>query len=135
MNIPAHQFARYIMVGGTAYLFEMGVLIALHDGLHIRAVASAALSFWAGFIAAFLMQKFITFRNHSRHKKALTKQLVAYSGLVAFNYGFTLAAVALLHDNLPVVVVRTGVIITTTLWNFVLYKRLFSARNNDVPAQ
>lgn len=137
MNIPIrlHQFARYILVGGSAYLFEMGVLITLHDGLHMSALASAALSFWAGFMAAFLMQKFITFRNHSRHRKVLTRQLAAYSGLVAFNYAFTLATVALLQDKLPVVVVRTGVIIATMLWNFVLYKRLFASRNDNVQAQ
>lgn len=134
MKIPVHQFARYVMVGGTAYLFEMGVLITLHDGLKIGAVASTAVSFWAGFIAAFLMQKFITFKNRSRHRKALTKQLIAYSGLVAFNYGFTLVTVALLHDDLPVVALRTGVIAITTLWNFILYRRLFSHGSDDVLA-
>jgi putative flippase GtrA len=114
---------RYILVGGSAYLVEMGTLYGLHHGLGLGPLASVAISFWVGFIVAFVLQKTIVFKNYERGAKVLSRQLGIYSLLIVWNYLFTLVMVKLLSDTFSVFIIRTGVIAIITLWNFYLYKR------------
>jgi hypothetical protein len=46
--------------------------------------------------------------------------------LVLFNFGFTIAVTKLLANILPAVISRTLALLTTTIWNFYLYRtRIF----------
>lgn len=123
--MPDSTLQRYIIVGSTAYLFEMATLYGLRIGLGFSPLKSVAISFWVGFIVAFLLQKIVTFKNHEKHARAIAKQLAGYSLLVGWNYGFTLVSVRLLSGTLSVFVIRTLVIMIITSWNFVLYRILF----------
>lgn len=124
-KIISNQIARYIFVGGFSYLVEMGSLFELHNGLKLNATLSVAVSFWIGFIVAYLLQKFVAFKNNDRSRSTVTKQLFGYGLLVGWNYLFTLAVVNLLAQFVSVFILRTLVILLTTTWNYVAYKRLF----------
>jgi putative flippase GtrA len=126
----SHLF-RYIVVGGSAYVFEMSVLFALHRVLGLSDVVSVAISFWAGLIWAFVLQKLVTFRNYEKHAKAVARQVIIYGLLVAFNYGFTLLATRKLSTHYSVFEIRTAVIIITTVWNFFVYRMLFRESGGD----
>ncbi len=125
-----HTAFRYLFVGGSAYVIEMIALYTLRYSLNLSPLTSVAISFWVGFIIAFVLQKTITFQNYERNAKTITKQLLGYSMLVAFNYGFTLIVVAVLHEKLNVLVIRTATIATITLWNFYVYSKLFRLTKN-----
>src|SRR5664279_5546562 len=103
----------------------MGVLFGLYDALHLSSFISVAISYWVGFAVSFISQKFIVFSNHDKRRHIIAKQLVGYSLLVAWNYVFTLAVIALFSSSVSVFVLRTGAIAVTLLWNFAIYKRLF----------
>jgi putative flippase GtrA len=118
-------FIRYLAVGALAYLIEMGSLYGLNHVLGLSPVYSVAISFWVGFIAAFLLQKLVTFKNYEKRAHKVARQIVVYSLLTAWNYGFTLLAVKLLSGVTSVFIIRTGVILVVALWNFAIYKRLF----------
>jgi len=120
-----NQIIRYLFVGGFSYLVEMGCLFLLHTGLGLNATLAVAISFWVGFIVAYVLQKFVTFKNKDRSRSAVTKQLLGYSLLVGWNYLFTLLVVNLFVQYISVFVLRTLVIITTTAWNYIAYKKLF----------
>jgi putative flippase GtrA len=122
------KLLRYLLVGGTAYLAEISVLWALHYPLGLNALISTAISFWVGFLIAFLLQKIFTFQNHDRRRHVVARQLVIYSLLVGWNYIFTLLMVASLEDKLSVIVIRTLVILATTVWNFAIYKQIFPSQ-------
>jgi putative flippase GtrA len=122
---------RYMFVGAAAYLIEIGTLYCLHYIFRIDALWSVAMSFWVGFIVAYFLQKVITFQNRDYSKRTLARELVLYSALVAFNYLFTLIVVALLESSVSVIVLRTGIIIITTIWNFLIYRRLFAKRSME----
>lgn len=126
---PAHRaiFKRYLLVGVTAYAVEMTALYALRHGLGYGPISSVAVSFWIGFVTAFVMQKLITFRNYEKTTRIIAKQLVGYSLLVAWNYGFTLLVVDMFSRHASVFALRTSVIVITTSWNFVAYKFLFAS--------
>ncbi len=119
-------FIRYLVTGVVAYVVEMATLFGLHHGIGWSAVASVSMSFWVGLSVAFLLQKLVTFQNYHRNAKALFRQLVGYGILVAWNYGFTVAAVAVLQHVMPVYAIRTICILIIVSWNFIIYKKLFT---------
>jgi len=118
-------FGRYLIIGGSVYLFELIVIfMAQHAGS--SAVVAVGLSFWLGLIVSFLLTKFVTFRDKRTHHKVLIPQILAVSLLVVFNFGFTLLVTKLLSDELPAVICRTIALGITTIWNFYLYRtRIF----------
>lgn len=123
------QIIRYLFVGGLAYVIEMSSLYVFHEYLNFSAFSAVALSFWVGFLAAFLLQKLVTFKNHDKRTEAILKQLVLYSLLVGFNYIFSLFMVAVLAEHISVFIVRTLTIILVTCWNFYIYRTfIFNSR-------
>jgi putative flippase GtrA len=108
----------------------MLVLYVFRYILNLSPLSSVAISFWVGFFIAFILQKIVTFKNYKRDIKTVTKQLVGYSALVAFNYTFTLVVVGAFHTSLNVIILRTITIAVITLWNFIIYRKLFSDSSN-----
>lgn len=121
-------FFRYLTIGGVSYVVEMCALFALKQGLGWSNIHAVAVSFWVGFVVAFVLQKFITFKSHERHPRTVARQLFWYSALVAWNYVFTLAFVAMLQHVLSVFIIRTLSIAIITLWNYSAYKVMFRSR-------
>lgn len=115
----------YLLVGTCAYITEMATLytLILFD---FGPVSAVAISFWVGFIVAFTLQKFITFKSYNRSPKIIAQQMFKYGLLVAWNYGFTLISVRLLSSRLSVFIVRSAVIVIITMWNYVLYQYVFA---------
>lgn len=124
-KLARHQIIRYLFVGGFSFIIEITLLYILSHTLHIPAAISVTISFWVGFIVAYVLQKLVAFQNKEKSRRAITKQIIGYSLLVLWNYGFTILVVELFHSSVSVVVLRTIVIVITTLWNYVLYKKLF----------
>jgi len=124
-KLSQHQIIRYLFVGGLSFVIEISALYILNQLLHIHPTVSVAISFWVGFVVAYVLQKLVTFKNKERTRRAIAKQLIGYSLLVLWNYLFTLAVVELFQDTLSVLLLRTIVIAITTVWNYVLYKKLF----------
>lgn len=117
---------RYLIVGVSVYLFELLVIvIALRAGA--SNVWAVGISFWAGLVVSFFLQKLVTFGDKRMHHRILLPQLVAVTLLVLFNFGFTLLVTKLSQPLVPAVVSRTLALGITTLWNFYLYKtRIFT---------
>jgi putative flippase GtrA len=122
---------RYLVIGVSVYLFEL-LIIVVAQWLGANNVMAVGLSFWLGLIVSFTLQKIVTFEDKRTHHKVLIPQLVAFSLLVLFNFGFTLLVTQLFIDILPAVAARTIALGITTIWNFYLYKtRIF--KTNDSP--
>jgi len=113
---------RYIFIGGVAYSAELACLWLLIYKAHFSQVAGTAVSFWAGLLISFGLQKTLAFKDYRREKKLLQKQAAMYSVLVVWNYGFSLLIVALFAKYQPIVVGRTVALIVTTAWNYIIYK-------------
>ena len=130
-KLSQHQIVRYLFVGGFSFVIEISILHLLNKVLGIHPTISVAISFWIGFIVAYILQKVVTFQNKEKSKQAIVKQLIGYSLLVLWNYGFTILVVELFQNDLSVVLLRTIVIAITTIWNYLLYKILFKVPKNE----
>lgn len=122
---------RYLITGGSVYIFELLVIfIAQYFGA--KPLMAVGLGFWLGLIVSFLAQKLVTFSDKRLHHKILLPQIVAFSILVLFNFGFTLLVTSLLSPVVPAAVTRTLALGVTTIWNFYLYRtRIFSQSPPD----
>ncbi len=112
---------RYLLVGASVYVFEL-VVIVIAQRSGSSAVAAVGISFVLGTLVSFGLQKLVTFGDRRMHHRILIPQLVATCLLVLFNFGFTLAVTTALVHVVPAVVSRTLALLTTTIWNFYLYR-------------
>lgn len=112
---------RYVLVGGSAYVLELFVIILARNS-GASNIWAVALSFCIGLMYSFILQKFITFSDRRTQHKVLLSQLLTVSALVVFNFMFTIIVTALLQHIFPAIITRTIAIGITTIWNFYLYK-------------
>jgi putative flippase GtrA len=124
-RLRSNKLARYVFVGGLAYVVEMAVLYGLRNALGLDAVLAVAISFWVGFVAAFLLQKYVAFQHHDGRAHVVVWQLIIYSALVGWNFSFTLLVAYLFGASTSIFVLRTVVILIVTVWNFAVYRILF----------
>lgn len=122
---------RYLLIGGSIYIFELAVIIvAQHNGL--SAVRAVALSFCLGTLVSFFLQKLVTFGDKRMHHKILIPQLAATALLILWNLGFSVFVTKLFARHLPAVVSRTIALGITTIWNFYLYKTKIFKNANEL---
>lgn len=112
---------RYLIIGGSVYVFELAIIIAAQR-LGASAAWSVAISFCLGTLLSFFLQKLITFGDRRMHHRVLLPQMIAMLLLVCWNLGFTVLLTKLLERHAPAVVARTIALCITTIWNFYLYK-------------
>ncbi len=123
---------RYLIIGGSVYLLEL-LVIVIAQALGASAALAVGLSFWLGLLVSFGLQKFVTFGDKRRRRQVLLPQVIAFSLLVLFNFGFTLLVTSWLSPPIPAVITRTLALGITTIWNFYLYKtRIFKTSTNPV---
>lgn len=117
---------RYVIVGGSVFVFELAVIkIALMMGANN--LVAVGISFWLGFIASFLLQKFFAFGDKRTQRHVVLPQIIAMALLVLFNFGFTLVVTDLLADHISTFLSRALAVGITTIWNFYLYRtRIFN---------
>ena len=116
---------RYLVIGGSVYLFEL-VVIVVAQWLGASDVWAVAISFWLGLLLSFALQKFVAFSDKRMHHKVLVPQAIAFSLLVLWNFGFTVGVTKLLSPIISPLICRTIALGITTLWNFYLYRtRIF----------
>ena len=120
-----NQLYRYLLVGGSVFLFEL-VAIVVGQSLGASPVWAVAISFCLGTLVSFLLQKLVTFGDKRMRHRILIPQLIATTVLVLWNLGFSVLLTKMLEDRLPTVVIRIIALAVTTTWNFYLYKtRIF----------
>jgi putative flippase GtrA len=120
-------FGRYVAVGISVYIFEL-LVIAVAQIAGAGSLLAVAISFWAGLIVSFLLQKLIAFKDRRMHHKVVLAQLLAVGMLVACNFGFTLLVTHVLAGILTTFGARSLALGITTIWNFYLYKtRIFAS--------
>lgn len=123
---------RYLLIGGSVYVFELVVIVAA-QALGASAVWAVAISFCLGTLVSFFLQKLVTFGDKRMHHRILIPQMIATAVLILWNLGFSVLLTKLLQNHLPAVVTRTLALLITTIWNFYLYKtRIFKTNDEEL---
>lgn len=117
------SIVRYVVVGGITYVFDIAILVGSYSLLGTSRQFAATASFWLGLLFSFLMQKLFAFQDFKKEVKAISRQIFWYAGLVVVNYLITVLIVSLFPGRL-IILSRTIALAITTLWNYLIYKKL-----------
>lgn len=121
---------RYLLVGGSAFLVDLGLLALFHEVFGWPVWSATATAFLLSFAYTYSLQR-IAFRSERTHGTAL----VRYTILVVANTAATAGLVELLSST-PLGWIGAKVVTTalTTVWNFFIYKYwVFATPQPDVP--
>nr|WP_300145575.1 GtrA family protein [Propionicimonas sp.] len=113
------QMIRYLLVGGSAFVLDFGLLALLRSGLGVPAWLAAAVAFAVSTLFSFLLQRRFTF-SADLH---VGNSAIRYGFLLATNMVLTSLIVEGFDRYLDSYLV--GKIISTaltTLWNFPIMK-------------
>lgn len=123
---------RYLIIGGSVYVFELAVIVVA-QWLGASPVWAVAISFCLGTLVSFFLQKLVTFGDKRMHHRILIPQMIATALLIVWNLGFSVLLTKLLQHHSPAVVTRTIALGITTIWNFYLYKtRIFKNSSEEL---
>jgi putative flippase GtrA len=123
---------RYLLIGGSVYVFELLVIVAA-QAFGASTTWAVAISFCLGTLVSFFLQKLVTFGDKRMQHQVLVPQMIATGLLIAWNLAFSVLMAYALEHFLPAVVIRTLALGITTIWNFYLYKtRIFNQQNEEL---
>lgn len=120
-----HRFARYVFVGGTTFILDLGLLIILHSGLHINLAVATSVAYWVAIIYNFILNRWWAFSASENDR--LRKHLPPYLLLLGFNYLFTVLFVGFFSRYMHYEIAKAIAVPIQMTWTYPLYKKIFSA--------
>ncbi|MFG6403853.1 GtrA family protein [Microbacterium sp. P04] len=110
---------RYLLIGGLAFLFDIGLLFLFHEVLGAALILATPAAFLISFAATYLLQRFVTFEAEGGWGASAVK----YSILVAFNALATTVIVSGTEQvGWPWAIGKVAAVALTTIWNFFGYR-------------
>ena len=114
---------KYLISGGSAFLTEYSVFLALFYLLKINIVIANIFSFVSGFFISFMLNRAWVFKS-SNHMHSLKHQVALYLGLGLANLLLSTASVKLLHYYLAGYAAKMLSVILIAIWNYFAYKNV-----------
>ena len=119
LRLWSSSAVRYLAVGGLSFLFDVGILWLLHDGLHVPLPISTPVAFLLSFAVTYTLQRTVAFRAAD----GVAPSVVRYAILVAVNT-FATTAIVWASDAVgwPWLVGKILAVVATTVWNYFAYR-------------
>jgi putative flippase GtrA len=123
-----HSFVRYVVIGGTSFVIDFLLLVALHGSVGMNVLVAASISYWTSIIFNFLANRFWTFEAT---EQSIMKHVAAYLLLLAANYLFTIAIIALGQQlGIHYTIAKVIAVIIQMAWTYLVYKKvIFKTRS------
>ena len=136
-----YEFLRYVIVGGIAFIVDIGMLFLCKEfflkNVPYSLYISTAIGFLAGLVTNYLLcLKFVFLsakgtKQGRSHKDRLIFTIIGVVGLVMTEYGMKLGVDVLSINYLFVKIVVTGVVL---VWNYIGRKVLiFNVKDKTEP--
>jgi putative flippase GtrA len=115
-----HHFVRYLVVGGSTFVIDFGLLFTLHGKGHVNLAIATSLAYWISIAYNFSLNRHWTFSQ--RDKSDLRRHLSTYLVLLGFNYLFTVIFVSLASHSLNYLVAKAIAVAIQMTWTYFGYK-------------
>ena len=119
-----HHFVRYVFVGGTTFIIDLGLLVLLHGFLHVNLAIATSIAYWVAIAYNFTMNRWWAFS--ASENNSLRKHLPPYLVLLGFNYLFTVLFVGYFSRVMPYELAKVIAVPTQMIWTYPLFKKIFS---------
>jgi putative flippase GtrA len=117
-----HHFVRYLLVGGTTFIIDFGILFALHGKFNLNLAASTSVAYWISISYNFVLNRYWTF--DSREKESLVRHITTYFALLLFNYLFTVTFVSIVGTHINYIAAKAIAVALQMVWTYPVYKRV-----------
>src|SRR5574337_104259 len=115
-----HHFVRYLIVGGSTFIIDFGILIILHSGLNIGIAAATSVAYWVSISYNFALNRYWTF--DAREKESLQRHITTYLMLLIFNYFFVVVFVSYSSSHISYIVAKAIAVLVQMAWTYPIYK-------------
>ncbi len=115
-----HHFVRYLLVGGTTFVIDFGILFFLHSVLKLNLAGSTSVAYWISISYNFVLNRYWTF--DAGEKESLARHLSIYFALLVCNYLFTVTVVSVLGTHINYVIAKALAVAVSMTWTYVVYK-------------
>lgn len=118
-RIWARSEVRYLVAGGFAFLFDIGLLWLAHDVFRVPLPIATPIAFLGSFVVTYTLQRIVAFESEAK----VVGSVGRYAALVLANTlattGIVLAIETLTGSWLAGKIVA---VIATTVWNYFIYR-------------
>lgn len=114
------QLFFYVVIGGSAFVLDMGSLILFKEILNVRPVVTVIFSQIIIINYVFFLNKHFSFQSLGQTRR----QMIKFYLLAGWNYLFGIGWMGFLNEvwNWNYLAVRVAGIALAVSWNFLLYK-------------
>lgn len=124
-----HHFVRYLIVGGTTFVIDFGLLYMLHAHFAVKIAAATSVAYWVSITYNFMLNRYWTFDIHE--KESLQKNIATYFFLLIFNYFFALIFVSAFSHIMNFMLAKALSVLLQMTWTFYLYKYFIFVDNTN----
>lgn len=118
------QLFRYVFVGGIAFVADWGMMVFLHEAVHMSVYAATAIAFIFGLIVNFILSKIFVFQEGS-DKTGTVGEFIAYGVIGIMGLLFTEGIMwILLKVGIIYMIAKVVAAALVLIWNFVARKML-----------
>jgi putative flippase GtrA len=121
LTLYTHHFVRYLFVGGSTFVIDLGLLYGFYKGAHTSVAIATTIGYWISIIYNFLLNRAWTF--DARDKANLKRHIISYLMLLGFNYVFTLIFVSVFSKSLHLLLTKALAVLIQMTWTYVIYKK------------
>jgi putative flippase GtrA len=115
-----HHFVRYLLVGGSTFVLDFGILYVLHGLLQLNLAGSTSVAYWISIYYNIFLKRYWTF--DAREKESLKRHITTYFALLVFNYLFTVTLVSIAGEHISYVYAKALAVIVSMSWTYIVYK-------------
>jgi putative flippase GtrA len=115
-----HHFIRYLLVGGSTFTIDFGLLFILHGKVHLHLAVATSMAYWVSIAYNFLLNRSWTFSAHD--KSDLRRHLSTYMVLLSFNYLFTVVFVDVASHKINYLFAKALAVAIQMSWTYFVYK-------------
>lgn len=117
-----HSFVRYVVIGGTTFTLDIGLLVLFHEVFNLPVIFSATASYWLSIAFNFIANRLWTF---GASESSIGRHLTFYLALLGFNYLFTIGFIAAAtHMGMHYTIAKVLALACQISWTYIAYKKV-----------
>lgn len=129
MFLYRHHFVRYLIVGGSTFVLDFGILYILHGKAGFGIAGATSVAYWVSIIYNFILNRYWTF--DIKEKENLQKHITTYFILLVINYLFAVTFVSLASDHINYIYAKAIAVLVQMIWTYPVYKYLIFTKPID----
>jgi putative flippase GtrA len=120
LYLYGHHLVRYLFVGGSTFVIDLGLLILLHGKLGVWLPLATAAAYCVSIVYNFCLNRWWTFSTSEN--KSLGEHIIPYVILLGCNLLFTVLFVSAMSHLINYALAKTLSVAIQTSWTYFCYK-------------